>query len=174
MSAIGTNKFIDPRILAERPLPRDAKTAKRDQSGKKKRSVRSVTVNLAESSMVWLHARGHLTDRQYASAEKLRADWERANLSPSITMSWNIIPPTGGRRAAPEMLSPTETQIAAKQRFDNALVYLGADLSDIAWRIICAGEAMPVAEKNLHWPARSGKLVLKIALNRLGDFYRLP
>ena len=72
------------------------------------------------------------------------------------------------------MLNESEAQLAAKLRFENAIEYLGSDLSDIAWRIICGGEGAPVAEKNLGWPARSGKLVLKIALDRLANFYRLP
>jgi hypothetical protein len=29
------------------------------------------------------------------------------------------------------------------------------------------------AEKALEWPARSGKLVLRIALERVADFYRI-
>ena len=32
---------------------------------------------------------------------------------------------------------------------------------------------LPVAEKALQWPARSGKLVLKLALDRVADFYRI-
>jgi hypothetical protein len=51
---------------------------------------------------------------------------------------------------------------------------LGRDLNDIAWRVICSGETMPVAEKALGWPVRSGRLVLRLALDRLADFYRLP
>ncbi len=172
MPSTRTEKFSDPRMLVERPLPQDGRGRKRGRA--KKRGARSVTVNISESPLGWLHARGHLTDRQFDSGEKLRADWERANLAPNITMSWNSMPPTSGRRAAPEMLNATEAQIAAKQRFDNAMVHLGSNLSEIAWRIICAGEGVPAAEKNLGWPARSGKLVLKIALDRLGDFYRLP
>lgn len=172
MPSTGTDKFADPRMLVERPLPQDGRNRKRGRA--KKRPARSVTVNISESPLGWLHARGHLTDRQFDSGEKLRADWERANLAPNITMSWDSMPPTGGRRAAPQILSATEAQIAAKQRFDHAIAHLGSDLSDIAWRIICAGEGVPAAEKNLGWPARSGKLVLKIALDRLGDFYRLP
>ncbi|MEW4467862.1 DUF6456 domain-containing protein [Parasphingorhabdus sp. JC815] len=172
--------YRDPRILVERALPHDPQqdspkaSKRRSKKGAKKRPVRSVSVNLSESPISWLHARGHLTDRQLASGEKLRADWERANLAPSVTMDWSMTPPGRGRRGAPAMLHATEKQIAAKQRFDNALVYLGRDLSDICWRIICAGEGVPVAEKGLGWPARSGKLVLKIALDRLGDYYRLP
>jgi hypothetical protein len=30
-----------------------------------------------------------------------------------------------------------------------------------------------VAEKALEWPARSGKLVLRLALERVADFYRI-
>jgi len=164
--------FSDPRILVERALPQDGEE-KRNHPRKKKRT-RSVTVNLAESPLGWLHARGHLSNRQYDSGEKLRIDWECANLAPRVTMSWDAAPISGGRRNAPGILTPTERQIAAKQRFDSAIDHLGKDLSDIAWRIICAGEGVPAAEKNLGWPARSGKLVLKIALDRLGDFYRLP
>jgi len=49
----------------------------------------------------------------------------------------------------------------------------GKGLSDILWRVVCACESVPDAEKALEWPARSGKLVLKLALDRVADFYRL-
>jgi hypothetical protein len=160
------------RLLVERALPQDGE-APNDREPKRRRA-RSVTVNLSESPLGWLHARGHLTDRQFDAGEKLRADWEKANLAPRITMRWDAAPVAGVKRRTPVTLNETEAQLAAKQRFGNAVDYLGTDLSDIAWRIICGGEGMPVAEKNLGWPARSGKLVLKIALDRLAIFYRLP
>lgn len=171
--ATKTDKSLyDPRLLAERALPQDGE--ERNGSEPKGRRARSVTVNLSESPLGWLHARGHLSDRQFDAGEKLRADWERANLAPSVTMRWDAAPVAGGKRAAPAILNETEAQLAAKLRFENAIDHLGSDLSDIAWRIICGGEGTPVAEKNLGWPARSGKLVLKIALDRLANFYRLP
>jgi hypothetical protein len=46
-------------------------------------------------------------------------------------------------------------------------------LSDIVWRIICAGEGMREAETALGWPARAGKLVLGLALDRIADHYRI-
>jgi len=46
-------------------------------------------------------------------------------------------------------------------------------LADILWRVVCAGEGVPEAEKALEWPVRSGKLVLKLALDRVADFYRM-
>ncbi len=48
---------------------------------------RSVTINIAESPLTWLHAHGHLEDRLYEAGERLRADWERAQLGPGVTMS---------------------------------------------------------------------------------------
>lgn len=131
----------------------------------------SVTVNLAESPLTWLHARGHLTDRQFDAGERLRADYERAQLSPSVTMRWDAvrISSTGDRG-----LNASERQIAARQRFDAAVADAGKGLSDILWRVVCAGEGLPAAEKALDWPARSGKLVLRIALDRVADHYRMP
>jgi Domain of unknown function (DUF6456) len=32
---------------------------------------------------------------------------------------------------------------------------------------------VPVAEKNLGWPSRSGRLVLALALDRVADYYRI-
>jgi Domain of unknown function (DUF6456) len=136
--------------------------------------VRTVTVNLAESPLAWLHARGHLTDMQMLAGEKLRGDYEAANLGPRVTMNWEGAPAGRGRRAPPAMMMDSERMLAAKDRFDGALLSLGADLSDIAWRVICAGEAIAGAERAMAWPARSGKLVLRIALDRLAGFYRLP
>ena len=52
---------------------------------------RSVTVNLAESPLGWLHAHGHLDDRLFDAGERLRADYERAQLSPGVTMRWEPV-----------------------------------------------------------------------------------
>ena len=172
MSMKTAKSWSDPRLFAERALPQDGE--ERHGREPKRRRARSVTVNLSESPLGWLHARGHLSDRQFDAGEKLRADWERANLAPRITMRWDAAPVTGARRGAPAIWNEPEAQLAAKMRSEKAIDHLGSDLADIAWRIICAGEGTPIAEKNLGWPARSGKLVLKIALDRLANFYRLP
>jgi hypothetical protein len=39
--------------------------------------------------------------------------------------------------------------------------------------VACAGEGLPEAERALAWPVRSGKLVLKLALDRVAGFYRI-
>ena len=132
---------------------------------------RSVTINLAESPLSWLHARGHLSDTQFAAGECLRRDYERADLAPGVTMRWDPVRVQGG--AAEHGLTASERQIAARQRFDGAVTAVGPGLSDILWRVVCAGEGLPEAERALAWPVRSGKLVLRLALDRVAGFYRI-
>lgn len=151
--------------LVERELTSEGPRRKPARTGR-----RSVTVNVAESPLCWLHARGHLSDRLLDAGERLRCDYERAQLAPSVTMRWDPVRVRGGRDRG---LSPPERQIAAKQRFDGAICAAGKGLEDVLWRVVCAGESLPTAEKALDWPARSGKLVLRIALDRVADFYRI-
>lgn len=156
-----------PRRLVERELT-EAGPRRR---GGAVRACRSVTVNLAESPLAWLHARGHLSARLFDAGERLRADFERAGLSPSVTMRWDAVRICGGRGAG---LHPAERTIAAKARFDGAMSAAGKGLADVLWRVVCACESVQHAERTLEWPARSGKLVLRLALDRVADFYRLP
>jgi hypothetical protein len=39
------------------------------------------------------------------------------------------------------------------------------------WRVVCEGEGVTEAERELGWPARAAKLVLGMALTRLADHY---
>ena len=157
-----------PRVLAERELTPEG-PLRRATPLAARRGKRSVTVNLAESPLTWLFARGHLSERQLDAGERLRADWERAQLGPAVTMRWDAVRAKGAERG----LNPTERQLAAKARFEGAVAAAGPGLADVLWRVACAGESLPVAEKALAWPARAGKLVLRFALDRVADFYRL-
>jgi len=137
------------------------------------RPARSVTVNAAESPLGWLFARGLVSQRQYDAGERLRSDWERAQFAPRVTMAWDAAPVArgrGGLSLAPDLGA---SQIDARRRFDAAIEGAGPGLSDILWRVVCAGEGMREAEGALGWPARAGKLVLTIALDRIADYYRI-
>jgi hypothetical protein len=153
------------RQLVERELTVEGPTQRAAQRGK-----RSVTINIAESPLTWLHARGHLSDAQLAAGERLRADWERAQLAPGVTMRWDPVRVKGGGEGD---LNAIERQMAAKNRFDGAIAAAGPGLSDVLWRVVCAGDTVPAAERALDWPVRSGKLVLKLALDRVAGFYRV-
>ena len=143
------------------------------QSGKRSAPARSVTVNRVESPLGWLLAHGHVSQRQYDAGERLRADWERAQLSPRVTMSWDAAPIARGRGGAAVGPDLTGSQIDARKRFDAAIAHAGPGLADILWRVVCAGEGMRDAETALGWPARAGKLVLIFALDRVAAFYRI-
>lgn len=118
-------------------------------------------------------ARGRLSRRQFDAGEQLRSDWERGGLSPQITMTWDATPvgrQRGGSPSGPELAA---AQFDARRRFDAAVQAAGPGLSDILWRVVCSGEGMREAETALGWPARAGKLVLSLALDRIADFYRI-
>ena len=159
------NRMLAERALREEGVPRPAT---------RKGPVRSVTVNLVESPLGWLKARGLVTARQFDAGEQLRADWERAQLAPAVTMRWDAAPAGQNRRGPADPAQATDAQLAAKRRFEAAVDATGSGLSDILWRIVCAGEGMREAERALGWPARAGRLVLGLALDRLADHYRLP
>ena len=91
------------KVLAERELTSEGPTHRPARN-----RGRSATVNLAESPLTWLHARGHVSDRQFDAGERLRADWERSQLAPSITMRWDPVRVSGGGSAD---LTPSERQI---------------------------------------------------------------
>ena len=160
------------RLLSEHAISGEV-TAAQSLSGTT-RGGRSVTVNLAESPLGWLLSRGFVTPRQFAAGERLRADWERAGLSPRVTMTWDSAPMARGRGGAAQSSDPTGAQIDARNRFHAAIAAAGSGLADILWRVVCSGDGMREAETALGWPARAGKLVLTFALDRIADFYRIP
>jgi len=160
------------RLLSEHAISGEVRASRR--LGQPTRSGRSVTVNLAESPLGWLLSRGFVTSRQFEAGERLRADWERAGLSPRVTMAWDSAPVARGRGGAPPSSDPSGTQLDARDRFSAAIAVAGPGLGDILWRVVCSGDGMREAETALGWPARAGKLVLTLALDRIADFYRIP
>lgn len=134
-------------------------------------SSRMVTMNQSESPLAWLRARRLVTDRQFAAGELLRGDFERAALGPRVTMRWDASGVKAPRTGRPD---PSASQVSAKARFDAAIAAAGPGLADILWRTVCAGETIPDAERALFWPARSGRLVLAFALDRVAGYYRVP
>ena len=157
--------LIECELTDEGPVRRPARSAPPRKGG------RSVTVNLAESPLSWLHSRGHLSDVQFAAGEALRRDWERAQLAPGITMRWDAVRTKGS--GGDISLTASERQLAARARFEGAVSAAGPGLSDILWRVVCAGETLPLAEREMAWPVRSGKLVLRLVLDRVAGAYRL-
>lgn len=152
------------------PEPMNRLLATRNLSPADAIDRRSVTVNLAESPLAWLARRGLVTRQHFAASERLRHDFMMAGQAPRVTMRWDPAPGGGSSGGG---MDPTTAQIGARQRFDAAVAAVGPGLTDILWRVVCLGEGLENAERALAWPNRAGKLVLKLALDRLVAHYRI-
>ena len=139
-----------------------------DGSGRK-----SHRYNLAESPLTLLARKKDKFGEMYLSAElleageRLREDFEQAQLGPRVAQNWDRFLTTGGTAWNGEHSGPS----GARDRVSGAMKALGPGLADVALRVCCFLEGMEKAEKRLGWSARSGKVVLKIALQRLADHY---
>lgn len=140
------------------------------------KSTKRIRYNLAESPITALGRRRCSDGKPFLSAdlvqagEQLREDFEMAQMGARVTQNWDRFL-TGGRSGGFSGAGPCEGPTAARARVAEALKYLGTGLSDIALRCCCFLEGMEAAEKRMGWSARSGKIVLRIALQRLKTHY---
>ena len=128
--------------------------------------------NLGESPLAWLMRRRMISPRQFEAGERLRADHSRAHAPPSVTMRWDPAPTAKTRSVPGGPLDPTGSQIEARRRFEAATSAVGPGLADVLARVVCEGQGLEAAERAIGWPARAGKVVLGLALDRLAEHYR--
>jgi hypothetical protein len=127
-----------------------------------------VVVNAAESPIGFLRQRGLITHLQFEAGEKLRRDFTMAQLTPRMGVDYSA--PVGRRSLRPETLI-TETALAAKQRFNRAMRAAGPGLSDVLFDVCCILRGLEESERARNWPRASGKVVLRLALDRLVEHY---
>ena len=159
-------------IFVERPLMPDP-GPRNPASRAKPAPARNVLLNLAESPLGWLHARGYLSQRLFAAGDRLRADYERAGLASRTTMDWDATPQVRQGQGGNQQEDDTLAMVAAKGRFDGAIAHAGPVFTDILWRVVCACESLPEIEGKFGWPRRSARVVLSLALDRVADYYRI-
>lgn len=103
-------------------------------------------------------------------AERLREDFELAQMGPRVAQNWDRFL-TGSDRGSLAASGPAEGPTAARDRVAEALRDLGPGLGDVVLRVCCFLEGIESAERRMGWAARSGKIVLRIALQRLKRHY---
>jgi len=105
------------------------------------------------------------------AGERLREDFELAQIGPQITQNWDRFLTGEDRGPSGSGLPGGQGASDARARVVRALTELGPGLSDIALRCCCYLEGLELTEKRMGWSARSGKIVLRIALQRLSRHY---
>jgi hypothetical protein len=99
------------------------------------------------------------------------ADFTRAQMMPRVTSNWSAAVADGARGGgAGEM---TDVIVAARQRVRHALDGVGAEFSGLLLDVSCFLKGLEDVERERGWPARSGKVVLQLALDRLARHYGL-
>jgi len=137
--------------------------------------ARSVTVNEAESPLIWLARRSGrdgrplIEPRQLHAGERLRADFTRAHVMPRMGADWSSpIGRSGGGERGGQF---TETMIAARQRVRHALDAAGPEFAGLLIDVCCFLRSLTEIERVRGWPARSGKVILQLGLDRLARHY---
>jgi hypothetical protein len=152
--------------LEERSLPGDSGTL--------------VLANAEESPVAGLARRAQPGGEPWISkhagdaAERLRRDFERGGLQPRITANWTASVSSGrrsGKRA--DITDLTEAALSARLRFERAVKAVGPELSGVLIDVCCFLKGLETVERERLWPARSAKLVLRLALEALARHYGL-
>ena len=139
-----------------------------------------VLVNLDESPVAALARRCGKDGKPWLSsdlltaAERLRRDFEIGRLQPRVTANWSASVNSGRRTGESGGTADlTDMALAARIRVDRALDAVGGDLSGLLVDICCFLKGLETVERERQWPARSAKLVLRIALQSLARHYGL-
>jgi hypothetical protein len=128
-----------------------------------------------ESPLAWLHRRRDrdgallIDARAFEAGERLRADFTRARLD-GLTSNWRAERVSGG--GGPTSLG--DSALAARTRLTAALAATGPDLAGVLLDVCCYLKGLEQVEIERRWPARSAKVVLRIALDRLAAHYGPP
>ncbi|MTH35050.1 helix-turn-helix domain-containing protein [Paracoccus limosus] len=138
---------------------------------------RRARVNIAESPLMMLARRREadgtpfLAPEMVAAGERLREDFELAQMGPRVTQNWDRFL-TSGIDVSRVSVGYGGGAESARNRVAAALRELGPGMGDLCLRVCCFLEGIELTERRLGWSARSGKIVLRLALMRLDRHYR--
>lgn len=179
ISAAGRDVVRTKNNARERGTPRAACAS--GDGARTGLSMRAPQQTDHESPLAWLHRRRDksgeplITDTQFQAGERLRADFEIAQLMPRLTVDWERAA-MGGSRARPGAqhgLELGERASAARVRVNRALGAVGPELASVLVDVCCHLKGLEQFEKAAGWPQRSAKVVLQVALSALARHYGL-
>jgi hypothetical protein len=92
-------------------------------------------------------------------------------MGPRVAQNWDRFLTAADRGGFAADTGQASGPARARERVAAALRDLGPGLGDMVLRCCCFLEGLETAEKRMGWSARSGKIVLRIALSRLKRHY---
>lgn len=141
--------------------------------------AQAVLVDDRESPLLWLHRRAgkdgkpQISAAEFAAGERFRADLTLAQMLPRTTMNWDAAFAPEERGPSRDPGSASDSALAARQRVGRACDKLGPELSGLAIDICGFLKGLDQVERERGWPARSAKIVLRLALSALATHYGL-
>lgn len=141
------------------------------------KGARPTLVNDAESPLAWLarrkdrDGRSFLDAAQLEAGERFRRDIEQAQLLQRVTANWEAS--INAARQGADAGAVSEVAIDARRRLARAVDATGPELAGLLTDVCGYLKGLEIVESERGWPARSAKVVLKIALDRLARHYGL-
>lgn len=142
-------------------------------------AAQAVLVDDRESPLLWLYRRAgrdgkpQISAAEFAAGERFRADLTLAQMLPRTTMNWDAALAPEERGPGRDPAGASDSALAARQRVARACDGLGPDLSGIAIDVCGFLKGLDQVERERGWPARSAKVVLRLALSALASHYGL-
>ncbi|MCB8838856.1 DUF6456 domain-containing protein [Aurantimonas sp. VKM B-3413] len=114
-----------------------------------------------------------LSEAEAMAGERLRVDFTRGNLTPSVSQRWDGEPRQAGSRAGARAGAGdlSDSAIDARRRVSDAMTVVGPELSGVLLDVCCFLKGLETVERERQWPARSAKLMLKAGLGMLSRHY---
>lgn len=141
--------------------------------------AQQVVLDERESPLLWLHRRlgkdgaPQISAIEFAAGERLRADLTLAQMLPRTTVNWDAGLAAGTHAAMRAPAEASDSSLAARQRVRLACKRLGPELSGLAIDVCGFLKGLDQVERERKWPARSAKVVLRLALAALVEHYGL-
>ncbi|WP_421724278.1 DUF6456 domain-containing protein [Bauldia sp.] len=138
---------------------------------------RKVMRNAGESPLARLRrSRGRggkplINDAEFAAGERFRSDFTRGQLMPSVTTNWSAFGGGGRGGKGQGIADLADATIAARRRVEAALNAVGPDYAGLLVDFCGFLKGIDRIERERSWPARSAKLVIRLALASLARHY---
>ncbi|MFD2654220.1 DUF6456 domain-containing protein [Brucella rhizosphaerae] len=139
-----------------------------------------IEINPSESPLAKLYrlrngdGSSFISDDEFRAGERLRADFTRGSMMPSISARWDVGVGNSTRSGPGGMAELTDIALASRMRVERALENVGPELSGVLIDVCCFLKGLETVERERQWPVRSGKMLLKTGLAMLHRHYNPP